>query len=136
VKKEQLMVIIVLLIVTSGVLVYFSGLIQGPPIEYGDVTAEEGAMLIEKIPSLVILDVRTDLEYSEEHIEGAVNIPVEELEQRIDELDNSNEFIVYCRTGNRSGTAISIMERYGFDKIFHLSDGINGWKNVGYPTVK
>lgn len=130
------MIIIALVIVVSGALVYFSGLNQGLTIDYGDVTAEEGAMLIENILGLVILDVRTDLEYSEEHIEGAVNIPVEELEQRIDELDNSDEFLVYCRTGNRSGAAISIMVRYGFDKIFHLSDGINGWKNAGYPTVK
>ncbi len=130
------MIIITLVIVVSGALVYFSGLNQGLTIDYGDVTAEEGAMLIENIPGLVVLDVRTDLEYSEEHIEGAVNIPVEELEQRIDELDNSDEFLVYCRTGNRSGAAISIMVRYGFDKIFHLSDGINGWKNAGYPTVK
>lgn len=135
-KKEQLIIILALLIFASGVLVYFSGQNSGGTIEYGDVTAEEGADLIEKMPTLVILDVRTETEYNGEHIEGAINIPVEELEQRINELNNTDEFLVYCRTGNRSGTAINIMEKYGFDKIFHLSEGINGWKNAGFPTVK
>lgn len=130
------MIIPALLIVASIILLYFSGLNQGPTIDYGDVTAEEGAMLIENISALVILDVRTDIEYSGEHIKGAVNISVEEIEQRIDELDGSDEFLVYCRTGNRSGAALGIMEKHGFNKIFHLSDGINGWRNAGFPTVK
>ena len=54
--------------------------------EYGDVTVERAMELINEKPSLVILDVRTDGEYGDGHIEGAVNIPVNELVGRLEEL--------------------------------------------------
>ena len=103
--------------------------------EYGDVTVERASDLMDSKPELVVLDVRTQEEYDDEHIEGAILIPVQELEERIDELSKDDELLVYCRTGNRSGTAVSILQGNGFQKIYHMSKGITEWKAAGYPTV-
>ena len=102
---------------------------------YGDVTVNEAWNLIQDKPEMVILDVRTQAEYDEGHIEGAVLIPVQELPERLDELDTGDEFLVYCRTGNRSGTAIEVMSEAGFSKIYHMNEGITIWISEGYPVV-
>lgn len=103
--------------------------------KYGDVSVQEVRDLIESIPDLVILDVRTVSEYDDEHIEGAVLIPVQELVDRLDELSTSDELIVYCRSGNRSSTAVQILKDNDFVKIYHMYEGIIGWIDAGYPTV-
>jgi len=104
--------------------------------DYGDVSVERARELIQKRPSLMILDVRTDAEFRDGHIEGAMNIPVGELEGRLGELDRDDEMLVYCRTGNRSGTAVGILEGNDFTKIYHMNEGITAWTSAGYPTVK
>ena len=105
------------------------------PISLGDVSAEEAARLIGTLNNLVILDVRTQEEYDVEHIQNAVLIPVQELENRVDELFKDETLLVYCRTGNRSQTAVTILEENGFTKIYHMNGGITTWKSAGYPTV-
>ncbi len=106
-----------------------------PRSSYGDVTVQEARRLIEDKPDLVILDVRTASEYEEGHIEGAVNIPVQELSVRFDELSIEDELLVYCRTGNRSAQAVDILEDLGFTKIYRMFEGITGWIKAGYPVV-
>ena len=102
---------------------------------YGDVTVQEARSLIEDKPDLVILDVRTVSEYEDGHIEGAVNIPVQELSARLDELSNEDELLVYCRIGNRSAQAVDILQDVGFTEIYHMDAGITGWIEAGYPVV-
>ena len=103
--------------------------------DYGDVSVERARELIQEKTALVILDVRTDSEFREGHIEGAVNIPVGELEGRLSELDRDDEILVYCRTGNRSSTAVGILEEDDFTKLYHMDRGITAWISAGYPTV-
>jgi len=104
--------------------------------DYGDVTVAEASNLIGDKSDLVILDVRTQAEYDDGHIEGAILIPVQELPDRLGELDKGDELLVYCRTGNRSSTAVGILEDAGFTKIYHMSDGISTWISEGYPVVQ
>ncbi|MFW9940715.1 MAG: rhodanese-like domain-containing protein [Candidatus Thorarchaeota archaeon] len=87
-------------------------------------------------PDLLILDVRTQGEYDEEHICNATLIPVDELESRISELYayNDTEIIVYCRTGGRSASASQTLNNNGFTKVFDMSGGITAWKSAGYPV--
>ena len=65
----------------------------------------------------VIIDVRTPAEFASGHLEGALNIDVQspDFAAQIMELDPSGEYFVYCRSGNRSGQAISQMTQMGFD---------------------
>jgi rhodanese-related sulfurtransferase len=102
---------------------------------YGDVSVNAAWDLIQNEPEMVILDVRTPSEYDDAHIEGAINIPVEEIVDRHNELSANDVILVYCRTGNRSGTAVGIMEENGFSKIYHMYEGISTWISEGLPVV-
>ena len=75
------------------------------------------------------LDVRTAEEHKIKSIPDTDCIPVQEIEKRIVELDKyrDKKIIVYCRSGNRSGTATKILNENGF-KAFNMLGGINGWK--------
>ena len=73
-----------------------------------------------------LVDVRTSEEFKEGSAEGSINIPVEELEERLSELKDKKNIVVFCRSGNRASTAKQILENAGF------TDVINGgsWQQV------
>lgn len=131
-----------LTITTLGIIIAFSAILiyytqpqsLNTEIDYGDITIEQAKLLIESKPSLIILDVRRQDEYDSGHIERAIIIPLDELEDRLDELSKNDELLVYCQTGNRSSSAINILQSNGFTMIFHMKDGITGWIQAGYPT--
>lgn len=79
----------------------------------------------------ILIDVRTAGEYSSGHIAGSVNIPVEELSQRLSEVPSDKDIVVYCRSGNRSAQASDILANNGFDDIYDLG-GIIAWQQAGY----
>jgi rhodanese-related sulfurtransferase len=135
-NRKKLLVLTLGIIAVSAVLIYYTQ--TQPPsttISYGDVTVEEAKSLIESNSSLIILDVRTREEYDSGHIDGAILIPVSELEDRLDELSKEEELLIYCRTGNRSTNSVNILKANGYTKIFHMKDGIITWIQAGYPTV-
>lgn len=82
------------------------------------ITNQEFRQLLEDNPTQIILDVRTPQELSGPlgKIDNAINIPVQELNQRINELDKykDKEIIIICRTQNRSSVAVDILSKYGF----------------------
>jgi rhodanese-related sulfurtransferase len=86
----------------------------------------------------IVLDVRTQKEYDQEHLNNAVLIPVQQLAQRIGEVAKykDSSVVVYCRAGNRSITASEILINNGFKKVFNINKGIMGWKSDGLPVVK
>jgi len=66
----------------------------------------------------IILDVRTDSEYKSKHIDNAKHIPLQVLQQRINDLKQLNKpVIAYCASGMRSGQAVSILKNNGIDAI-------------------
>ena len=70
----------------------------------------------------VIIDVRSPQEFAVAHLEGALNIPHDQLPQRIDlmdKLDKSSPILVYCRSGVRSAIACSILARHGFTHVMN-----------------
>lgn len=118
-----------------------SGQPQSPQKAVKEVDAEEARVIIEEkkgSPDFVILDVRTDEEYSGGHIEGSTNIDVksESFTDEVGKLDKSKTYIVHCRTGRRSETAVKIMEELGFTDIYWMRDGIVGWQGAGFPVTK
>ncbi len=126
----------VLLVLALIIVVTAYTFLQTPAVEYGNVTVDEAKSLIESKPDLVILDVRTQSEYGDGHIEDAINIPVDELEERLGELDPGDELLVYCRTGNRSTRAVKLLEENGFTKVLHMDGGIVAWGKAGYSLVQ
>lgn len=80
----------------------------------------------------VIVDVRTKDEFKGGHVAGSINIPLDQVQARIQEFKKFNEIIVCCRSGNRSGSAKSILESKGFKNV------VNGgsWQNVNTYKIK
>lgn len=78
----------------------------------------------------VVLDVRTAEEYAQGHIPAAQNIDVlkEDFLQNISGLDKSKTYLLYCRSGKRSGKALQLMKEKGFDRVKHLKGGFEAWK--------
>jgi rhodanese-related sulfurtransferase len=68
-----------------------------------------------------LLDVRSRQEFAERHIEGSLNIPVEELKRRFDEVGPRDQpVIVYCHTGARAGFAVQMLRHAGFRRVHNL----------------
>jgi len=79
-----------------------------------------------------IIDVRSEAEYSEGKIDGhrLINLNAPDFGQKIDELDKGKTYVVYCRSGGRSGVASGIMVSKGFDKVYNLEGGIQAWNKL------
>jgi phage shock protein E len=85
----------------------------------GDVSGAEARQLVHAGARLV--DVRTPGEFAAGHIPGAINIPVQQLDSRLGELEPKNAtIVVYCRSGSRSATAAGILKNAGFDVVRDL----------------
>jgi len=83
--------------------------------------------LLPKNDSVILLDVRTRNEYLKESIEGAINIPLDELRTNNDILDKNKTIYVYCLSGQRSYTACRILIQKGFE-VYNLNGGIRLYK--------
>jgi rhodanese-related sulfurtransferase len=86
---------------------------------------------------VITLDVRTPIEFAEGHIEGARLIDFQRgnFENEIAALDKNATYAVYCRSGNRSGQAVKVMQDAGFTNVFNMNGGVIDWANAGLPLV-
>jgi rhodanese-related sulfurtransferase len=80
-----------------------------------------------EIENEVVIDVRTEQEFLDGHIPGAINIPVDDLRNRIPEIPNAAKIVVYCAVGQRGYLASRILEQHGFNNIYNLSGGYTTW---------
>ena len=81
-----------------------------------------------------LVDVRAPGEYEMEHINRAINIPVAELRTRHVELDRAKPVMLMCSTGHRSSMGASILLHNGFEKVYNVAGGIEGYLTAGFPT--
>jgi phage shock protein E len=86
----------------------------------------------------LLLDVRSPQEFTDGHVADAVNIPFNELRDRIGELgaDKAREVVVYCRSGKRAGIAETTLRKLGFTAVLHLTGDMLGWQRDGRPIAK
>jgi hydroxyacylglutathione hydrolase len=96
------------------------------------LTIEQLAARLSK--RLPVLDVRRIGEFEGGHVPGARHIPLEQLEDRLGELDPGAELAVICQTGYRSSAAASLLERAGFEALHNVVGGTAGWIEAGQPT--
>ncbi len=106
-----------------------------------DITPQEAFTLIQSNqnnPDFVIIDVRTPQEFAEGHIENASNIDFYSatFREELDNLDKNKTYLIYCRSGSRSGSALDIMAEHDFSEVYNMSGGIIAWDIEGLPTVK
>jgi phage shock protein E len=86
---------------------------------------------------VITLDVRTPGEFAEGHVEGArlIDFQSGNFENEIAALDKNATYAVYCRSGNRSGQAVKVMQDAGFTNLFNMDGGVIDWANAGLPLV-
>ncbi|MFT6034787.1 MAG: rhodanese-related sulfurtransferase [Marivirga sp.] len=99
-------------------------------MSHKNINAEEFDKL-SKEENTIVLDVRSPEEKVEGFIEGAtqVNIMGLDFADTVKALDKNKTYLVYCRSGNRSGTACGFMASNGFEQLYNLEGGINAWNS-------
>lgn len=93
---------------------------------YKNINFIEAKQILDE-EDVLLLDVRTDEEFVTGHIPEAINIPVQELEERLHELNNKEQkILIYCKSGRRSIIACEILETYGYTKLYNMG-GVVDW---------
>ena len=106
---------------------------QTPVKEFPNIKIADVQKKINAKNNILLLDVRTATEFDGplSHIAGAVLLPIQELEQRVDELNEhkEKEIIVICRSGNRSQTGTRILISHGFNAV-NMLGGMKAWNDL------
>ena len=95
---------------------------------YVNITAEEAKQIMDSQEGYIILDVRTQEEYDQGHIPGAIQIPHEEIPEKAEDVltDKDQLILVYCRSGRRSKLAAQALVKLGYTNIREFG-GIIDW---------
>ncbi len=90
------------------------------------ITARE----LDQMKGMTLLDTRTDKEYKQGHIPGAVHIELSEIGNKAKKLRKDKDLVVYCQNGNRSIWAIKRLMGMGFTSMYNLKGGYGAWKRI------
>ena len=101
------------------------------------VTTLEATQLINREDALM-LDVREQSEFAQAHVLNARALPLSQLEARAGDIEKYKDkpVIVYCASGARSASAVAMLSKRGFSKVFNLSGGFAAWQQAGLPVQK
>ncbi|MDR0475962.1 MAG: rhodanese-like domain-containing protein [Treponema sp.] len=122
-----------ILLIMTGLLLFFTACPRGKAAETQTITAKEAYRMMGELDNYILLDVRIPAEFQETRIDGAVLIPDYEIKDRAEtELPDKNAVIfVYCRSGRRSAQAAADLAALGYKNIYDFG-GIINWP---YKTV-
>lgn len=92
---------------------------------------------LELVPAGNVIDVRTAVEFAEGHVQGARNLDIQngDFEAALADLDKDASYNVYCRSGNRSATAVAMMRNAGFTNVVDLGSKEDAAKTLALPIV-
>jgi phage shock protein E len=102
-----------------------------------NVSAEDVKQAIDEKEDCILLDVRTQEEYSRGKIAGSINIPVNNVESDILSRipDTSTKIYVYCLSGSRSIHAAQTLMNLGYSNVCNVTSGLLAWRVKGYPVT-
>lgn len=105
---------------------------------YSHIDAPAAAKIIANSPEVIILDIRTPAEFNEGHIKGALNIDyfAPDFDEQIAALDTRASYVLHCRSGGRSGRALSVLRENDLTDVTHLKGGILSWKEAGFSLFQ
>jgi rhodanese-related sulfurtransferase len=108
----------------------FSAL-RGARTAVPNISGEEFHRLMREHEDALVLDVRTPGEFVAGHIPGAVNIDMMDrnFASKVEEYERSRPVLLYCRSGNRSYHAGSVMMKLGFEQVYNLASGLFDWEH-------
>ena len=138
-SKQQRTIAFIAVAVTFAIVAFLSlSNSAAPPAEASnslpaDITTAMGYQKFEE--GAFLLDVRTQEEWEEYHIDGATMIVLDELEARVNEVPFDQEVIIICNSGNRSTVGRDILLAAGHTSVSSITGGIQGWMKAGYDVV-
>ncbi|HAD99335.1 MAG TPA: rhodanese-like domain-containing protein [Gammaproteobacteria bacterium] len=103
--------------------------------KYEDVDAN-GAIALMDEKNLIILDVREAKERKAGYIAKDTHIPLSQVKNQLDSLDNSKKILVYCRSGSRSSHIAGLLTRNNFEQVYNLKGGMLAWQRANLPIKK
>ncbi|MBT8193002.1 MAG: rhodanese-like domain-containing protein [Acidimicrobiia bacterium] len=97
--------------------------------------SDAAAVLDDRAPEVVLLDVRTPEEFNEVRVPGSINVDfyAADFASQLDTLSKDVPYVVYCRSGNRSSQTMDIMRDLGFTEVWDVDGGIISWNEAGLP---
>jgi len=123
-------------VIMCGIL--FLALPSADIVPFGDITPSQAVAMIKAKaadPLFAILDVRTAKEFAENRIKGAKNIDVKapDFQDNVAKLDKNGIYLLYCRGGVRSVSAMNLMKEWGFKEVYNLAGGLLRWQREELP---
>lgn len=100
------------------------------------INVDQAVKLIEN--GATIIDVRTDREYQDGHLQNSNHIPIASADflELLNKLPKDKEYVVYCYVGGRSSKAARKMVELGFGNVYNLGGGIKAWMKANQSVVK
>ena len=131
-KKFKVLSVGMLLVVTLSSAM---GCCKGSSEAYNEIDSTKTVELIGETKNTLVIDVRDADAYAEGHLTNAINIPFDEFEEKIADLEGYKDqtIVLICNTGNKSGKAGKMLVDKGFTKVYNAEDGMD---EFDYDTVK
>ena len=104
-------------------------------MNYNEISVQSLKLKLDNKQDCILLDVRTDQELMFSRIEGSIHIPMNEIIDRIHELDHKKEIIVQCKSGKRSAKVCEFLVGQNFKNILNLKGGILAWSQEIDPSI-
>lgn len=104
---------------------------EAPSIDPAELSARQASG-----SAPVVIDVRSAAEYREGHIPGALNIPFDQVAERISEVDAPQGVALYCMMGPRARRGESALLAAGYTPVLHLEGGLAAWQAAGLPVER
>ncbi len=123
---------LILVALTSGAALLLPALLQGKGL-----TPAEAVLLMNR-EKAVVIDVCEPGEFAAGHIAGARNVPLAKLERELSGLvkNKATPVILVCQAGSRSGRALAVARKLGYDKAQSLAGGLKAWREASMPVAK
>ncbi len=119
-NSKKIYIIIIIVLILTILFLSFGQDLTKP--NYLNITGAEAETLVDN--GALVIDVRTEVEYNTEHIQGAINIPYDEISSI--EADTDDTIIVYCQSGTRATEAAEELIALGYTKVYNLG-ALSNW---------
>ncbi|MEO8101182.1 MAG: rhodanese-like domain-containing protein [Betaproteobacteria bacterium] len=132
---SQNVMLVVLFIVSGAMLVWpVIAKSMGGSREIGTLEATR----LMNAGNALVLDIRDTGEFSGGRIPKSKNIPLAEIDKRLDEISKFKDkpVIITCRTNNRAGSAVRLLKQRGFADVYQLAGGFGAWQQASLPIEK
>lgn len=122
----------------SAVCLLFSLLPFAAQAEFKATLSQDQAWEKISAKQITVIDVRTPAEFATGHVPGAINIPLDQIGQRLQDIPAAKDqpLLVYCRSGRRAGLAEDVLSDAGYSSLYNLDGDMLGWSASQRPITK